>query len=169
MARKRFSPKPQDPAVLFVSVGWAKKYDTKTTIKGGHGFLQSNGNDCSEMGMYLRLKDKMHHCGVGRGKIPHWCFDVVFVAKHPPTQTHRVVAIYFDATSYLADNPPNFFYARAESILPLLGKARCEIKWPTGQGVRRWAWRSGAPGREHPELYQEYRSLLELHGRNSAV
>jgi hypothetical protein len=147
--------------VLFVNVGWAEAYDGCTTIVGKHKYLQvgDNGDDCSEMHMYVREKGK-YHCGIGSGKPPPYGFDVVFVAKHPVGNYHQAVGIYRDVHTYESSETDNYWWAQTSRICKLKGSNRTIVKWPKGQGMRRWAHRDKALGRSHPKLYAVYEAIL---------
>jgi len=155
-----------DPAVLFVTVGWADRYDGETTVVGTHRYLaDGNGDDCSEMSMFARDEDGEYACGIGRGALRVSRLDVVFVAKRTLADPHRVVGVYFDAEFYDRAELGTWTWARTADALELVGAERAAIEWPKGQGMRRWATRAGGGGREHPELYAVYRRVLAEHGK----
>lgn len=161
MKRNVLSLSPRDSAVLFVLVGWADEYDGRTAIVGNHKYLvQGNGDDCSEMRMYVQEEDAHYYCGIGRGQLHKVRqFDVVFVAKSPKPD-YRIVAVYFDVKCYPSADDDNYWWAKTSNCRVFHGSERRKVQWPGGQGMRRWAKRAaGAVGREHPNLYRDYLHL----------
>jgi hypothetical protein len=117
------------PAVLFVLVGWARAYDGETRIDGYHKYLrQGNGDDCSEMSMYIKEDDGYFRCGIGRGQIKKvGQLDVVFVARSPEAD-YRIVAVYYDVQCYPSTDDDSYWWAQTSKCLPFRGtrRQRCD-------------------------------------------
>lgn len=142
-------------AVLFVNVGWAKKYDGTETIVGNHRYLAKHGDDCSE-GSAFKRRYGVFRCGIGAGRVEPRRFDVVVVARQPDRPVHRIVGIYRDAeyTDQFPHQPGSWGIAIARRARLLPVGARPAIEWPGAMGMRRWA-------AKHPGLQEAYQRLLD--------
>jgi hypothetical protein len=151
------------PAVLFVNIGWSTTYDGQDPIQGNHDYLRDHADDCSEMYAFAPTDEGVYECGIGRGSVDAARLDVVFVARPPDANGHRVVGVYFDVRWDELDD--GWVNARTADAILLGVDERPTISWPGRMGMRRWAYRGGAPGTEHEDLRRAYVALLRDAGR----
>ncbi len=149
-------------AVLFVNIGWAEEYAGAETIMGKHAWLVNNANDTSEMNAFRRGDDGLFWCGIDRGRIPTDELDVVFVARPPRESGHRAVGIYRGArwAPDDEDDPRSWVRAYTAEAWLIPPESRPAIEWPGRMAMRRWAYRGGSKGAEHPHLYAAYLEIL---------
>lgn len=154
--------------VLFVSIGWAEKYDGKHTIAGSHQDIKYQAGNPLTLGegrAFLRDGEGRVQCVVGMGRIrPDSSIDVVFVAHNPSTRRHEIVGIYFQpAFEYnYWTNPKGrrrtWADASTRHFTELLDDDRPATKWPPPQGMRRWVSRWGTI--QFPDLFEQYVDLI---------
>jgi hypothetical protein len=150
--------------VLFVLIGWARRYDGTEAVIGSHKYLHDHPRDSEEAKAFVRQDDDMFHCGAGNGQIDEESVDIVFVARHPETRTYEVVAIYRGAESHFS---PNQWSERwcivktSDAVLFRVGQRLKCTNWPAGQGMRRWARRLHSRGKSHQKLLATYREALK--------
>jgi len=149
--------------VLAVYIGWSNTYDGVELVYGTHGWLNKNGDDCSEGAAFRGTRGK-YRCGIGSGGLPPGELDVVFVAKPPGTRQHRVVGLYLNARTELWNNGDTFNDWRGavtrEAVLFPVSDRFAVREWPGRSGVRRWV--RGPDGSEHAALLDDYRKALAL-------
>lgn len=140
----------KDLPVLFAHIGWARHYNGTEPIRGNFSFLQANPkNETNNWEAEAFLKNGgVFRCGIGSGVSPQQ-LHVVFVARDPTDQIMKVIGIYA-AASATGEKWKEVQTANAE-LLPYPSRLSVP-KWPKGRGVRRWAWRGGSRGKEHPAL-----------------
>lgn len=161
-----YEPQPGDPAVLFVNIGWAERYDGSEEIQGNHTWLQEHPDDCSEMAAFAKDADGLVECWIGWGIVNVERTDIVFVARKPDENGHRVVGMYFDPIITDRSEESRASCGAYTGDYKLWKTPdRLRIEWPGRMGLRRWAYRAGGSGTEHPNLYVAYRKLLEELGR----
>lgn len=149
--------KEANRAVLFVLIGWARKYDGTEPITGNHRYLKDHPEDNSEASAFAARDDGFYYCGAGRGEIREPAFDVVFLALNEQSDRYEIVGLYQDAKVLPGDQ---WKTVRAKSARLISSGQRPVVNaWPTGQGMRRWALRVDVGGREYPELYKLYSAL----------
>ena len=95
--------KPPNVPVLFVLIGWARRYDGTEPIIGYHAYLADHPHDNAEVQAFVRQPDGYFYCGAGRGEVHEDCLDVVFVAFDHSTGSHRLVGIYRNAQATVSD------------------------------------------------------------------
>lgn len=148
-------------AVLFVFIGWTEKYDGTQLVVGSHEWLQGHPDDNWEMNAFKPGRDGTFRCGVGRGAGLPARAHIVFVARDPGDGLRKVVGVYA-AARFDQDGG----YPRASTRLAQLVPARERTEltgWPGAQGVRRWAFRGGSEGVEHPELLRWFEQFKDTH------
>lgn len=149
--------------VLAVYIGWSATYDGKEMVHGTHGWLNQNGDDCSEAGAFRRRRG-VYRCGIGSGSVPSGQLDIMFVAKPPGTRARHVVGLYLDAHTELwnsgnTDNDWRGAVTRDAILLPI--SARFAVSdWPGRSGTRRWA--RGPHGTQHRPLLDDYHRAVAL-------
>lgn len=153
-------PKPGEPAVLFVNIGWSERYDGQNPVIGSHRFLAESPDDSAELAAFLEQDDGMVSCGAGRGEINVARLDVVFVARPPGEVGHRVVGVYFDPRRETRDDQDGWATVHTKEYSLIEVTKRPKIAWPGRMGMRRWAYRGGGGGAVHAHLYAAYRELL---------
>lgn len=152
-------------AVLFVLIGWARKYDGTESIVGNHRYLQDHPEDNSEAQAFVPRDDGYHYCGVGRGELHEKTLDVAFVARHEESGTYLVVGVY-EGAEVMPGDYWTTIRTKAAYLYPVGDRPTLET-WPAGQGVRRWAHRVDGRGREHSELHGMYKNLRKLSSKRS--
>lgn len=145
-------------AVLFVLIGWARRYDGTEAVVGGHKYLPGHPTDNAEAKAFVRQRDGDFHCGAGRGKVHEDMVDAVFIARHPTARTYEVVAVYQGAKAHVALDQWCTLAARDAMLFPVGRRPEC-ADWPTGQGMRRWARRQRSKGASHQALLGIYRAI----------
>ena len=149
-----------DLPVLFVYIGWTYYYDGTEKVQGGHGFLQKiSREDTSEAFAFRKRDDGFLRCGIGGGSVPHKRLHAVFLARDPRDGKRKVVGLYAAA---LVESDPG--WSRVKSSPSQAARIPHDQRptiplWPAGQGMRRWAWRGGSPGSEHPTLQRYFNTL----------
>ena len=156
------------PNVLFVNIGWAKKYDGKHLIHGNHEDIIEQKGDPSKLGegkAFLRDSNNFVRCVAGTGRVmPDSSIDLVFVACNPSGYRYEIVGIYFEPR--FCYNPWTNPKGREETwadactrqFKELLGSQRPSIVWPLGRSMRRWARRFGTI--RYPALFAQYSALI---------
>ncbi len=157
---------PQLP-VLFVNIGWGQRYDGTEEIRGNHGWLSLRADDCSEIAAFAETDGGLFRCGIGRGSIAAERLDLVFVSRCPADGVRRVVGVYRNAWVFDWNDDPDSWKGAATKTAYLLpvGQRPPLRGWPGQQGVRRWAFRAGEKGREHPSLMAAYEGLVPRLGK----
>jgi HNH endonuclease len=142
--------------VLFAYIGWTNEYDGTEPVRGTHGYLTTHPEDTNTSEARAFVKDEgVFRCGVGRGNGPRR-LHVVFTARHTASSTMRVVGLYAAATlEYESDW--SFAQTRTAVLIPVDRRPRLSVKWPAGQGIRRWAFRDS--GQTHPSLLKYFIGL----------
>ncbi len=149
-------------AVLFVLIGWADRYDGTESIIGGHGHLQNNPNNNSEMKAFVCNNDGYYYCGAGDGEINEKSLDVIFVARNIDSDIYQVIGIYSNV-EVIEDNYRTWKKVRTKEARLIPPEDRPTLpSWPKGQGMRRWARRVFKKGREHETLLAVYEKLAAL-------
>src|SRR6185312_3142114 len=94
-------------------------------------------------------------CGIGRGNGPS-PVHVVFIARHPASGTMRIVGVCASAT---LEHESDWSFAQTPTValIPVDRRPRLTVKWPNGQGIRRWASRKN--GRTYPSLLKCFNGL----------
>jgi len=156
------------PSVLFVNVGWAKKYDGQHNILGNHGDIKNKGGNpaaLSEGKAFLPDNESFVQCGAGIGRVkPDSSIDIVIVARNPYKHSHEIVGIYFDPVfSYGSWTNPKgttvtWATARTRLYKELLGNLRPVIIWPPGRNMRRWACKRRNV--KYSSMFDQYKSLI---------
>lgn len=143
--------------VLFVYIGWARRYDGTESIRGNFTYLKKHPKDNSEAEAFHRTRNGYYNCGIGRGSLPSKQLHVVLVARDPATKQRKVVGLYPSARVEL-----NGTWAVARTrhaVLIPVGERPDLTMWPEGTGMRRWAFRGGNQGPEHPRLQKFFLKL----------
>ena len=136
--------------ILFALIGWTRRYNGTEPVIGGHGWLQSHPEDNWEARAFEPGRTGRLSCGIGHGDPGCTRLHVVFVSRDPEDGKRKVIGVYAAADVDMRDG-----YPRASTGTGLLVPANERVvlgRWPGDQGVRRWAWRGGAPGMEHAHL-----------------
>jgi 5-methylcytosine-specific restriction endonuclease McrA len=142
--------------VLFVYIGWARRYDGTEPINGNFSWLKENvGAEAraflSEAGYF--------HCGIGAGSVPGGRVHVVFVAQDPSDLTRKVVGIYARAETY-QQAQDSWFRARTKHAMLISPSKRIPIpSWPGYMGTRRWAQRGDGASATHASLLKIFDQL----------
>lgn len=150
----------ENPAVLFVLIGWARYYDGTESMLGGHRYLRTNPDDNGEAQAFVKQSDGYYRCGAGSGELHESLPDIVFVARNPKTSEHEVVALYRNCVT---ESVPDYDWCTVKSkhaITFLPAKRLPCSAWPAGQGMRRWARRNKSKGAAHDGLLNVYKSIL---------
>ena len=150
--------------VVFVLVGWARRYDGTEVITGNHAYLKDHPEDNSEAQAFVRHSDGYYYCTAGSGELHERQADIVYVARDDGSDKYKVVGLYKQA-AVTETSPWTTVRTRFARLIPL-NKRPVIPNWPSGQGVRRWARRSLSTGRTHAGLLAVYRSL-RWHQRTS--
>jgi hypothetical protein len=145
--------------ILFAYIGWAKYYDGTEPIHGNFSWLKGNPTQNWEANAFLKSGDGYFYCGVGDGVIVEVArLHVVFVARHPVDHELKVVGIY--AAANVVPRNEIWTQVRTKNAILLPAENRPSLpQGPGAQGVRRWAWRDGAAGVEHPTLRRFFNRL----------
>ena len=153
--------KVRDPAVLFILIGWAQRYDGTEVVVGNHAYLKNHPKDNDEAKAFTKLGGS-YYCCAGRGEVHEEVFDVVFVALDPEAHMHKVVGAYKRAKVYEVEWHRGRKWATISSkrarLIPTSKRTRV-LGWPSGHGMRRWARRVQSRGRVHSSLLRRYLSL----------
>jgi hypothetical protein len=142
--------------VLFILIGWSRKYDGTEAPVGGHGYLKGSPRESAEMAAFIRQKNGKFSSGAGKGELHERTADAVFVARHPNTRAYEVVAVYLKAKPHMEKNQWCTLTATKVIIFPEGNRPNCP-NWPAGQGMRRWAKRVASKGNSHSKLLATYR------------
>jgi len=156
------------PNVLFVNIGWAKRYNGKHLIQGNHEDIIKQRGDPSKLGegkAFLRDSNNFVQCGAGTGRVvPDSSIDLVFIACNPSGHRYEIVGIYFEPNlSYHIwtnhkGNPETCADASTKDFKELLDNQRPSIAWPLGRSMRRWVRRQGTI--RYPALFNQYVALI---------
>lgn len=152
------SRKSANSAVLFVLIGWARRYDGTEAVVGGHKYLPGHPKDNAEANAFVRQKNGEFHCGAGRGQVHEDIVDAVFIARHPIARTYEVVAVYPGAKAHVGEAQWCTLAAPDAVLFPVGRRPKC-ADWPAGQGMRRWARRQRSKGASHQALLGIYRAI----------
>jgi predicted HNH restriction endonuclease len=156
--------------VLFVLIGWARRYDGTEPVVGAHKYLDVHARDSEEAEAFVRQDDGLFYCGAGKGRIHEEALDTVFVARHPTARSYEVVAVYREAESYVRPNQWSEKWCTVkttDAVLFRVGQRPTCAHWPAGQGMRRWARRLHSKGASHQELLVTYRAALNYSAKSS--
>ncbi len=144
--------------ILFVYIGWADRYDGTEPIEGDFSYFKKKSAAISEAHAFFPDSDGLYHCGVGRGQIGPKRLHVVFVARDKKNSQMKIVGLYSAARIEMDDD---WAVATCKRAVLLPPSSRPSLQsWPTGMGLRRWAWRGGEVGKEHPRLRKVFNLLL---------
>lgn len=145
---------------LFAYIGWAERYDGTEPIKGGFSHFKKKSADISEACAFHRDSDGLYRCGVGSGDLGDMRLNVVLVARENRYEPMKIVGLYPAAKIEMDDY---WAVAACKHSILIPPYRRPTLKhWPTGQGLRRWAWRGGeAAGREYPLLRKTFKLLVD--------
>ena len=142
--------------VLFVHIGWARRYDGTEEIVGNFSYLQEHPKDNSEAHAFHRGQDGYYRCGIGRGAIDHSA-HVVLLARDPKNNRLKIVGLYPQSHFEMEDDWAIALCRNAIAISP--AHRPLLRQWLRGQSMRRWAWRAGGDGTEHPKLLRVFMKL----------
>jgi 5-methylcytosine-specific restriction endonuclease McrA len=152
------SSKLTNRPVLFVLIGWARRYDGTEAVVGGHKYLPGHPKDNAEAHAFVRQDDGAYHCGAGRGELHEDSVDAVFIARRPTARIYEVVALYLGAKAHVAEDQWCTLAASDAVLFPVGRRPKC-VDWPAGQGMRRWAQRQRSRGASHQALLDTYRAI----------
>lgn len=151
--------------VLFVLIGWARRYDGTEAIIGNHAYLQEHPEDNAEAEAFCRHSDGYYYCGAGKGDLHEDILDIVFVARDQKTQSYKVVGFYARAEVSKVEASAWTTVRTRRAHLFLVKERPSVAKWPAGQGMRRWGYRVLSKGAIHPSLLPLYRSAVSSRSR----
>ncbi|MBX3120963.1 MAG: HNH endonuclease [Fimbriimonadaceae bacterium] len=145
-------------SILFVYIGWAERYDGTEPIEGDFSYFKRPSAVISEASAFHPDKDGLYRCGIGRGELGGKRLNVVFVARNRKSNQLKIVGIYVDARVEMDDD---WAVAVCNKAILIPSQRRTTLgHWPSGQGLRRWAWRRDTKGKEYPLLRKEFNQLL---------
>ncbi len=144
--------------ILFAYIGWAERYDGTEPIEGDFAYFKKKSAAISEARAFFPCSDGLYYCGVGRGQIGPKRLHVVFVARDKKNHQMKIVGLY-PAAKIEMDDDWAVATCKRSVLLPPSHRPRLQ-SWPTGMGQRRWAWRGGESGKEHPRLRKVFKLLL---------
>jgi hypothetical protein len=145
-------------AVLFVLIGWSKRYDGTEALIGNHRHLKTSAGESGESRAFVRI-DGAYTCGVGDGQITENSLDIVFVAKVPNSNRYDIVGVYIEPLIIKAAN--DWRSAKSQRVIFFDLENRPSVSaWPAGQGMRRWARRINKLGPSHPKLLSAYNKAM---------
>ena len=144
-------------AVVFVLIGWAHRYDGTEAITGNHAYLRDHPEDNSEAQAFVRHRDGYYYCGAGSGELHEKRADIVLVARDDQHDAYKVVGIYRQA-EVTESGVWTTIRTRTATLFPV-NKRPVIHRWPSGQGMRRWAHRVSSKGRTHAALLSFYRAI----------
>jgi hypothetical protein len=158
------------PAVLFVLIGWGRRYDGTETIEGGHGYLAEHGDDCFEAKAFVRRRSNYYSCGIGKGAVNEDDLDVVFVARDPKSGAYRIVALYRNVEIRGNEGSVPWPSVRSRTVRLFKPDRRPVVDgWPAGRQFRRWARRSNGRGRSWPGLLRDYHEIVGRRAKEALV
>lgn len=143
--------------ILFAYIGWAERYDGTEPIEGDFSYFKKKSADISEAYAFHRDSDGLYRCGVGRGQLNRKRLNVVFVARDKKSHQMKIVGLY-PAAQIEMDDYWAVAACRRPILIPPSRRPKLEY-WPAGMGLRRWAWRGGETGKEHPRLRKAFQML----------
>jgi len=144
--------------ILFAYIGWAERYDGSEPIQGDFSYFKKRSAVISEAHAFFPDGDGLYRCGVGRGMLGPKRLHVVFVARDKKNHQMKIVGLYPGAKIEMDDD---WAVATCKRAVLLPPSRRPKLaSWPVGMGQRRWAWRSGEAGKEHPGLQEIFKRLL---------
>ena len=144
-------------AVLFVLIGWARRYDGTESIAGNHAYLQEHPKDNAEIEAFVRQANGYYYCGAGKGELHEDLLDIVFVALDQNCHVYKVVGFYRQA-EVTETGEWTTVRTKQARLFPVKQRPVVAV-WPVGQGMRRWAYRVSSSGNVHTALLLLYRSL----------
>src|SRR6478609_5682083 len=84
----------KDLPVLFVFIGWARRYDGSEAVTGAHAWLKRHPKKNWEAEAFKEQAGRQFASGIGPGDLQCKGIHIVFVARDPMTKRREVVGIY---------------------------------------------------------------------------
>ena len=169
---------PEPPNVVAVQIGWANRYDGKTTVTGTGDPPNSYGE---ARAFTLDPSDGLFHCGIGmdpvgghkrNAQMESAGIDYVFIAQETKSTCWKIVGIYQRPSTYRSPYHNkkgtliNWHRAKADkrNAIELLGNQRVDLPYTTrlSTHMRVWVKKEGEiqNGSENAVILKEYRTVL---------